>query len=296
MAVSFERWKHAFPQSGPFLVYKQYYEELNRYYWASFSGHKITYSEMAKTYTWESDPEKVLDLPKHNYNFKTLREWSNAYNALQVWIRLNVVLSMSSILETYMDSVCGLAIESNPGILINASKSIDGVSLLKTKRLDREVIENAIQNITKGTWTQRRAVFDSLFGGHPIEMEKYEADLEELRSKRNSVGHAFGRDIIKARRFEEIKPLPLDGIKQEKLIHYLDVTLKVATAIDMFLLDNHIGEYQALFSFHVFYTHNYGKKWDEISMAREFRRVFMKSKMPIGKQFFIELVQYYKTA
>ena len=49
--------------------------------------------------------------------------------------------------KTFIDSVCGLAIESNPGVLINASKSLDGVSLLKTKRLEREVIENAIEDI-----------------------------------------------------------------------------------------------------------------------------------------------------
>ena len=130
---------------------------------------------------------------------------------------------------------CGLAIESNPGVLINASKSLDGVSLLKTKRLEREVIENAIEDIAKGTWPQRRSAFDVLFGGHPVELDTYEADLEELRKKRNSVGHAFGRDIDKARRFEEIKPLPLDGIRQEKLIHFFDITLRVASAIDQYL-------------------------------------------------------------
>ena len=58
-----------------------------------------------------------------------------------------MVISLASILETFIDSVCGLAIESNPGVLINASKSLDGVSLLKTKRLEREVIENAIEDI-----------------------------------------------------------------------------------------------------------------------------------------------------
>ena len=58
-----------------------------------------------------------------------------------------MVISLASILETFIDSVCGLAIESNLGVLINASKSLDGVSLLKTKRLEREVIENAIEDI-----------------------------------------------------------------------------------------------------------------------------------------------------
>ena len=91
--AKFERWKHAWAHTGPFRVYKQYYLELNQYYWAAYSGHKITYTEMAKKgYTWE-----------------------------------------------------------------------------KTKRLDRQVIDDAIEGIAKGTWAQRRSAFDSLFGGHPVE-------------------------------------------------------------------------------------------------------------------------------
>ena len=30
--AKFDRWKHAWSHSGPFQVYKQYYEELNSYY------------------------------------------------------------------------------------------------------------------------------------------------------------------------------------------------------------------------------------------------------------------------
>ncbi len=297
MAIVFDRWKHALPHSGPFLVYKQYYEELNRFYWASYSGHKITYTEMTeKGYTWESTPEAVLSLPKKNYCFKTLRDWSDAYNSLQVWTRLNVVISMVSILETFIDSVCGLAIESNPGVLINSSKSLDGVSLLKRKRLDRVLIENAIESISKGTWVQRRAAFDVLFGGHPSDWDVFEADLEELRKKRNSVGHAFGRDINKSRRFEEIKPLPLEGIKQEDLIHFFDITLKTAVSIDKYLLDHHIGEYQALYAFHVFYIHNQGKEWDDKSMAKAFRKQYCRSRSPLGKAFFNDLLKYYHEA
>lgn len=283
------------PHSGPFLVYKQYYEELNRYYWASYAAHPLTYKGMKLMgFTWSSNPDTTLNLPPHNHSFKTLRDWAKAYDSLQVWTRLNVVISLASILETYIDTVCGLAIESNPGVLINSSKSLDGVKLLKTKRLDRSIIKNAVKGITKGTWNQRKKAFAALFGGHPKEMDTYEADLEELRKKRNSVGHAFGRDIDKARQFEEIKPLPLDGIKEEKLLHFFDITLKVAMAIDKYLLDNHIGEYQALFSFHVFYIHRQGKKWDDISMAKAFRKHFSKSSLPLGRDFFVNLVNFYK--
>lgn len=295
MAAVFDRWNHALVHSGPFLVYKQYYEELNRYYWSSSAAHPLTYKGMKLMgFTWASNPDITLGLPPHNHSFKTLRDWAKAYDNLQVWTRLNVVISLASILETYIDTVCGLAIESNPGILINSSKSLDGVKLLKTKRLDRSIIKEAIMGVSKGTWIQRRKTFDALFGGHPTELDIYKDDLEELRKKRNSVGHAFGRNIDKARRFEEIKPLPLDGIKEDKLLHFFDITLRVATAIDTYLLDNHIGEYQALFSFHVFYVHHKSKKWDDVSLAKAFRKYYCKSNMPLGREYFVDLVDYYK--
>lgn len=295
MAAKFDRWKHAFEHSGPFLVYKQYYEELNRYYWASFSAHQLTYKGMPKLgIDWDSNPETTFQLPVHNHSFNTIRSWANAYNALQVWTRLNVVVSLASILETYIDAVCGLAMESNPGVLINSSRSLDGVKLLKSNRLDYAIIKNARQGITKGTWGERKKAFQKLFGGRPVELSQYEADLEKLRNKRNSVGHAFGRNIDKARRFEQITPLPIDGISQKNLIRFFDVTWKVANAVDKYLMDNHIGEYQALFSFHVFFTHNQDKKWDDKSMAKEFRKVYLQSNMPLGKEFFVDLVDFYK--
>ena len=88
----------------------------------------------------------------------------------------------------------------------------------------------------------------------------------------------------------------MDGIRQEKLIHFFDITLRVASAIDQYLLDNHIGEYQALFSFHVFYTHNQDKNWSDKEMAKAFRKYFLTDSMPLGKEFFNDLLDYYKNA
>ena len=74
------------------------------------------------------------------------------------------------------------------------------------------------------------------------------------------------------------------------------MTLKVAKAIDEYMLDNHIGEYQALFAFHVFYIHYDDDKSDARSVAKAFRKYYSKSNMPIGKQFYNELVDYYLKA
>ena len=85
------------------------------------------------------------------------------------------------------------------------------------------------------------AAFDTMFCGHPEEWDIYEADLEELRRKRNSVGHA-------------------------------------------------------LFSLHAFITHNVGKKWNDKEMGNAFRKKYPNTRLPKNKQFFLDMVSYYKNA
>ena len=290
----FDRWQHVSSSSGPFKVYKKYYEELNLYYWSCYCGHKLTYKGLKKMgVDWNSDPNAVLPLPANNHSFDSMRKWSNSYNALQVWTRLQVLLSLTSILETFIDTIAYLAVESDPGVLINSSKSIDGLTLLKKKRVDSQIIKSRIMYLTKDTWDKRIAAFDTLFGGHPTELDIYKNDLEALRRKRNSVGHAFGRDIEQSRKFEEIVPLPIDGIREDHLLHFFDITFQVAQAIDKFLLDEHIGEYQALFAYHVFYQKNKGKNWNNSEYALYFRRMYCQSQSSFGRDFFRELVSFY---
>lgn len=243
--------------------------------------------------TWSSNQDQILQLPPHNHNFVNLRAWADSYDALQVWTRLNTVVALASTLETYIDTICGLAIESNPGVLINSSQMLDGVKLLKNKRLDRELITEAIKPITRNEWCKRKKAFESLFGGYPPELDIYESELEQLRKKRNDIGHAFGRNINKVRKFEEAKPLPLEGISEKNLLHFFDITMKVAQGIDSYLMDYHIGEYQTIFAFHVFKIHTAGKKWDKKSMTNEFRKQYVSSSSPLGKQFFLDLADYY---
>ena len=293
MTSVFDRWKHALPSSGPFRVYKQYYEELNKDYWASVAAHSLVYKEMTrKGTTWDSPPAEVLPLPPNKFNFPVLREWSDSYNSFQSWVRLNTLVGLTSILETFIDTVSSLAIESNPGLLINSDKSLDGLSLLKSKRLDEEIIKSSIAPLTKGDWPSRISAFNKLFNGYPTEIYCYLGDLEDLRKRRNTVGHAFGRDIAQSRKFEEIKALPQTGVSEENLLNFFDVTFKVAKAIDTFLLDRHIGEYQALFAFHIFKKKNNGKKWNQSTWANSFRKAYTTT--PLGKQFFLDLVDYYE--
>ena len=70
----------------------------------------------------------------------------------------------------------------------------------------------------------------------------------------------------------------------------------ITNLIDEYLLDNHIGEYQSLFSFHVFYTHYKNDAWTDKETAHAFRDFLQLDKKRYGRQFFIDLVKYYKEA
>lgn len=294
MKVVFNRWKHIQAYSWPFRVFKQYYEELNGMYWANYASGKYIYKSMASNgYTWDSKPNEVLDLPEDKYNFSTLRNWSNLYNSSFVWQRLNLLMSLSSILETYMSAICSLAIESNPGVLINSSKSVDGVRYLKQKKTVRPLGDDHIVAITKGEWNKRIAVFQKLFGNLPDASIKDLPVLESLRKVRNQIGHSYGRDISKSRSFEIKDKLPLNGVSDENLLKYFSVVYKFAVCVDKLLMDNHIGEYQTILLYHNFYfqMHPVGVPSER---ANSFRKYHGKNYYPyVTKSFCLDLVNYY---
>lgn len=295
--IHFDRWKHYSPTSGPFKVYKQYYTELNLYYWSSYSVHKLAYKGLKSMGAdWSTDPGSVLLLPAGNHSFDSLRKWSSSFDASQVWTRLQALLSMASILETYIDTIASLAIESDPGVLINASRSMDGISLIKRKRIEHEIISSRVMFLTKGTWNERFSAFDSLFGNHPNELDSFIEDLEGIRRKRNSVGHAFGRDIEQSRRYDEFTPLPIDGISEERLLHYFDIMFQVAQIIDKYLLEKSIGGFEPLFAYHLFINKNKGKRWNSFEKESYFKRDYNKSKTPLGDAYIKELIQFYNKA
>lgn len=294
MTSSFNRWKSTQSYSWPFRVFKKYYEELNLMYWSSIGAHNYIYPSMHDdNLTWETDPTDILSIPKEKYNFNTLRKWSDGYNLTQVWGRLNLIVSLNAIFETYLSTITALSIESDPGVLIHARNSIDGIKFLKSKGFPRDLYDSYIRAITNGPWSARLAALSNLFNyDFPI-LSTHLKTLEELRKKRNSVGHAYGRDISKSRQFLVLEKQSIDGVSDKTLLRFFDAVFRVAKEIDNYLLQNHIGEYQIILAYHEYLKTN-NPKGGIKERAYTFRTFYGKKySNKITRAFCIDLISLY---
>ena len=290
--IEFNRWKHIQRHTWPFQLYKQYNEELSNFIWAEYASHKYVYKHLGKEVVDASeDCKKYFSFPPHVWNLITVRDWSKAFNEGQNFLYLNCVMALNSNFETFLSAIISLAIESNPGVLLNASKTIDGTILLKRQLLNKQIYEEKLNACLKGTWSKRKSEIKSLFGSYPEELDRYETTLEAIRKLRNRIGHAFGRDIEKTRDFSSLQKLPLERVSLQKLKKWLNVTFEVASALDSFLLDDSIGEYQAILAYH-----NNKQKWANKvfgERARELKTMYGAIDQQVGVIFCKGLIEYY---
>ena len=291
--VSFNRWSHVQNHTWPFQVYKLYNEELSQFLWAEESTSRYACNRLGKEGAKDTDPPtKFLSLPgNRRLNMKTVREWANVLDESHNWLRLNCVMAISSNLETYLGSVIALAIESNPGCLLGASKSIDGAKLLKNGSLNAGVYESHIIACTKGTWGSRLNAFERLFGTAPLSYRNGLSALERMRKLRNNLGHAFGRDIDAAKDFTFNQKKPADRIQLTTLIKYLELAYKIVQDIDEFLLNDHIGEFQAIYAYHQHRKEFTGAETDK---ALKLKQYYGSHDQQVGKVFCKGLVRYYE--
>lgn len=291
--VGFHRWKHVQNHTWPFQVYKLYNEELSQFLWSNEAASKYTFHKLGKDGANDNDPPtKHFSLPPHRIStMKTLRGWSDIYNESQNWMRLNCIMAISSNMETYLASVVALAIESNPGVLLGNGIVIDGAKLLKQGSFDDDVYSGQITGCTKGEWPARLAAFEKLFGQAPQSYHDGLSTLERMRKMRNNLGHAFGRDIDASRDFTINRKKASDRIQLNTLVKYLEKAYKIVQDVDAFLLDNYIGEFQAIYAYH---QHRDEFAGGEIDRALELKKYYGKYDQTVGKTFCKGLVNYYE--
>lgn len=292
--VGFHRWKHVQNHTWPFQVYKLYNEELSRFLWANEAASKYTFSKLGKDGADDNDaPTKHFSLPAHRISsMKTIKGWADVYDDSKNWQRLNCVMAISSNMETYLASVVALAIESNPSVLVGASQYIDGAKLLKEGGLDEKVYDNNVTACSKGAWPDRLAAFEKLFGPAPQSYHDGLTTLERMRKLRNNLGHAFGRDIDASRNFSFNKKQEVDRIQLQTLVKYLDKAYNIIQDVDEFLLDNHIGEFQAIYAYHMHRDEFMG---GEIDRALKLKQFYGEHDQSVGKTFCKGLVSYYES-
>lgn len=291
--ITFNRWAHIRRTTWPFQVYKKYNEELSDFLWVQSPIQQFIFSRLQKeSATLTDDCSKYLKFPPQCHNFTDLTSWKVTYRQFEKWIYLNCIMALSSNFETYLNAVISLAIESDPGLLLGAPKSIDGAKLLKSQSLNKTSYNQQIKSCTSGTWPNRMVAFKKLFGSVPTIMEAELGSLERLRTLRNKVGHAFGRDIEEAHSFEVNTILPMQTIQLKTLIKHLNKTYDIAIAIDKFLLDNHIGEFQDIIAYHKLYP-SLDSALPISEKAARFKKMIGKIDTQKGKTYCKGLAQYY---
>ncbi|PSO19501.1 hypothetical protein [Bradyrhizobium sp. MOS003] len=159
-----------------------------------------------------------------------------------------MALSAASYLEIYMREVILLALTSDPFVVYGLPHQLDGVVLLKAGKVLS--FEAEVTACCRGQWPSRIAKFKRLFGAVPSAWESLVSDLEELRKLRNAVGHAFGRDLRGQLALLRGLEIPAQRLSEERLKKWLSIIDLTATAIDAYLVANHIGAFEYFLLYH----------------------------------------------
>ena len=292
----FERWNPREESSWVFQVFKQYTSELEKNLWTFISGSKYVYKNLGLSKAkWTDDVKSHFTFEfKKDELYKDLRDWSNNFNEFDNWVNLNCIMSMSSNFETYLASIVSLALTSDPGLIFGASKLIDGIRIIKLHTSNDFNIEPYITSCTKGDWSSRASAFKKIFGHVPEVLVRNINHLDDIRNLRNKVGHAFGRDIEKAREHLVKKTLPIEIVSRERTLRYQRLLWGIAKNIDVLLLQNHIGEFQALNFYHSMYP---SLRQDIHPSERAIilkKRIGSQGMSTAGKGFCKGLVSYYE--
>lgn len=295
--VQFDRWRPREKSTWVFRVFKQHNTELLRMYSAFENSYKFTYTKLGESKaTWQDLPSKHFSYTNpHDYvQYTDLKDWSNAFNDLENWINLNALVTISSNFETYLSTVIPLALSSDVGVLYGVPNKIDGIEILKNGHESPFDFDDIVINCTKGTWSSRLATYEKTFSKSPNVFSNNIAALDAIRTLRNEVAHAFGRDIDESRSYQEIKKLPIKKLSRERLLKYQLLVWKIAKSIDVHLHQFHIGEYQAALFYHEIYHELNHSVHSSIRAMQLKKRIGTFGTTPVGKEFCKGLVNYYE--
>lgn len=293
MRVIFNRWVSHDSTTWSHQIFSRYDAQLGMIGTAQNNAKKYVYKSLAKQGAqWTNSAAQALGTgDKFLEAFKDLEHWSENYNLFDNWVNLSRALTCAANLETYIAGVVDLAILSDPGILVGATKAVDGAALLKrSSKVDTSAY---VTSCTKGDWSSRLASLERLFGALPSTVLQLHADLEELRNIRNRFGHAFGRDIAEARDHGARVFRPMETLKIERVYQLESVCRKTARELDRFLLDRHIGDFDAI---------RFLSRHTEVLKGKNLgdRAISLKSTIggagatPRGKQYCRDLVSYWE--
>jgi hypothetical protein len=119
-------------------------------------------------------------------------------------------------------------------------------------------------------------------------------ELEKLRKLRNSVAHAFARDIDEAQNPEIIGLRKMLRLSEDCLVKNLTLLDSSAEAIDQYLLGSHIGEYELVYLYHKL-TPSFSASLAVGEKGRRFKQQCGRNGHMISVSFAKHLARYYDT-
>ncbi len=249
--LAYNRWNPIEKKSWPYRCLRYYYDEVNRLMMAHKAALKFSCTQLQKIGAKdESIASDYLHTSKNN-NRLTIKQWHKSYSNFDNWTYLNAIIALSSAFETYLSCIIRMTIDSDPGLIINNPKSIDGVAQKKNGTpYNSDFIEDTLVSCTKGDWTTRIKAMQKLFGSIPTSFSDNIAQLEELRTLRNNVAHAFGRNIDKAKDYRRFDIDPMKKVTYDQFRKYQSLILTCSRQLDEQLMSEHIGMYPILLFYH----------------------------------------------
>lgn len=289
----FERWKSPWDRTWAYILFKKHHTQLNDLWWSHYCASRrassIAKSVGDKSPACKAFPEAVSDKGRSNM---PLDEWYAHYSEFDNWMRLSNSMALCSYFEIYISRVVNLALRSDPAILLNSSKAVDGAVLLKNGSLPD--FKEQVTSITKGTWSARISAYKKYFGTAPQALIDNESELDKLRILRNGVGHAFGRELndYESPLVFEIKKL--QRVTDKRLEKWLGVVEKVVHAMDEHLREKHIGSFEVLEAYHAWdKKYHMGHKTEHQTFQNLFPR---RHGLTQNKKYFEDAIKYYKNA
>ena len=77
--------------------------------------------------------------------------------------------------------------------------------------------------------------------------------LEEIRRLRNTVGHAFGRNIEKSQQYNRIEIDPIERLSVKRYNKYITILFDMVQEFDEIVTRNHVGCFEIILQYHKIY-------------------------------------------
>ena len=250
----FDRWEPASSVTMAYRLFRRDLVELNTFTWTS-QGSAHHAAKLISKANDQDEIGSILDFgpdPGHRADTLILHARQQIKD-VDNWLRLATLVFAASSFELFIRRVVALSLRSDPGMLIGASKAVDGITALKRgKEID---LKGHVKSTTDGVWSSREVGLSKIFGSRIDAVYDNIKDLHAIQTLRNSVAHDFARTGKKGDFWyvdpELAKPEPVSRLSAARLQSLLRLISTVAEQIES-RAAAHVGTFELMLFWHSF--------------------------------------------